>query len=371
VAEYSENSSDDKTEEPSAYRLEELRRKGQVPYSKEVASTAAFLVVVGSMYGLSQGFTESILNLMKVVFTEGLNQQIPISSGLEVFDVVKAALITTMVGLLPMLVGTFVVVVLVSLVQTQGLVVSTESLKFDLQKVNPLNGIKKLFSSQSLFQGAKSVLKSALILAILYYSVLDDIQSLSELSGAEIGEILRKTTWLAGKVCLYTGMFMVFVSALDYLFQWWTFNKQARMTKQEAKQEHKEREGDPLLKSRMRSTQREMARKRMMKAVPKADVIITNPTHFAVAIVYEKDLMAPKVLAKGADLIAKRIREIATEHGVPIVENKPLARALYKNVKVGQMIPRSFYQAIAEILAYVYRIKPKRVFSEQEDISQY
>jgi flagellar biosynthetic protein FlhB len=156
------------------------------------------------------------------------------------------------------------------------------------------------------------------------------------------------------------GMFMAFLAAADYLFQRWELEKEMRMTKQEIREEVKSREGDPMIKARIKRAQREIASRRMMEEVPKADVIVTNPTHIAVALKYDETMVSPKVIAKGADLIAEKIKALAREHSIPIVENKPLARAIFKTLKIGQMIPRELYTAVAEVLSYVYRLKRKR-----------
>ena len=218
----------------------------------------------------------------------------------------------------------------------------------------------RIFSMSSLVEGAKSILKLAAVITVTYILLEGQIMGSATVIDMESGQFVAymgsSAFRLVGGVCI--GLFVV--AALDFTYQKLRYRKSLMMTKQEVKQEHKQKEGDPLLKARIRSLQREMSRKRMMQEVPKADVVVTNPTHFAVALRYDAEKMAaPRVVAKGADLLAQRIKEVARKNGVPMVENVPLARALHKSVKVGGVVPRSLYQAVAEVLAYVYRLKGK------------
>jgi flagellar biosynthetic protein FlhB len=239
-----------------------------------------------------------------------------------------------------------------------GFLFTAEPLSPDFEKINPLNGFKRLFSARNLIETARVVIKG-IVLCFTAYSILRTaIERSPELifrNPKAIFEVLGDTgRMLFLSLC---GVLIVF-AAVDFFLQRREFAKQVRVTRQEAKQEAKEQEGDPLIKSRIRSIQRDMARKRMMQAVKKADVIITNPTHIAIALQYDKEKMvAPKVVAKGADFMAERIKKIAAESGVVTVENVPLARALFKSVKVGQVIPRNLFQAVAEVLAYVYKLR--------------
>lgn len=239
-----------------------------------------------------------------------------------------------------------------------GPVWSGKALQPNFGKINPAEGIKRLFSPQSLAELAKSLLKITIVGAIAYFTVAGELDRLLPLLDqtpyqilAFLGDVCGRLFW---RVCLV----LAALAVLDFLFQKWQWERDHRMTKQEVKEEYKQTEGDPKVKARIRSIQRDMARKRMMAAVPEADVVITNPTHLAVALQYESGKMeAPVVTAKGAGLIAERIREIAREHDVPIVEDRPLARNLYKSVEVGRPIPEALYQAVAEVLAYVYRLR--------------
>ena len=231
----------------------------------------------------------------------------------------------------------------------------------DLNKINPLTGLQRMFSMRNLVEAARVVVKGIILCFVAYVLIKSEVLKSPELifrNPVAIFEVLGtagKTLFLT--LCGILGLF----AGVDYFLQRQEFNKQVRVTKQEAKQEAKEQEGDPLVKSRIRAIQREAARKRMMAAVKKADVIITNPTHIAIALQYDKDKMiAPKVVAKGADFLAEKIKKVAAEAGIPMVENVPLARAIFKSVKLGQIIPKNLFQAVAEVLAYVYRLKNKK-----------
>ncbi len=360
MAEYEERSLDDLTEEPSQHRLEELRAKGTVLQSRELTGTIVLLGVMGAMYVFSSKFIQSYLTLLSDVFTKELSKP-PQYSDVHAFTEIASKCGTLLfmtfitVGMVGMFLGA-----LTSIAQS-GFLISTEKLMPDFERVNPISGFQRLFSMQSFVEGLKSTIKLAVIITVVYFAIKAQmimIPNTIAMSSQQVIVYIGQTT---SKVFGIVGIMLLATSGMDYFIQWRRFRQQSMMTKQEAKQEMKEREGDPQLKARIRSIQRESARKRMMKAVPKADVIVTNPTHFAIAIVYNpEENMAPKVVAKGADFMAQKIKEIAREHGIPMVENVTLARTLYKYVKVGQMIPRSLYQAVAEVLAYVYRIKGRK-----------
>jgi flagellar biosynthetic protein FlhB len=207
-------------------------------------------------------------------------------------------------------------------------------------------------------EAIRLLIKTVILVSVSYALIKSEVLRAPGYAGTDIGDILPVIANISKTLFLTLFGILALFAVVDYAMQKFEMNKQLRMTKQEAKQEHKEREGDPMIKARIRAIQREVSRKRMMQAVKKATVIITNPTHIAIAIYYDKDTMAaPKVVAKGADFMAQRIKKIAAEAGVPMVENVPLARTLYKTVKLNQAVPRALYQAVAEVLAYVYRLK--------------
>jgi flagellar biosynthetic protein FlhB len=232
-----------------------------------------------------------------------------------------------------------------------------EKLVPNLAKLNPISGLKKLLSLRSLVELAKSILKLVIIFGIAYLVLnryLDQIPGLMQLS---IGSILGFIGHVSFQMCLYTCMVLFLLAVLDFAYTKWQHHQDLKMTKQEVKDEYQQREGDPSVKARIRSIQREMARRRMMEAVPDATVVITNPTHLAIALKYEEGMPAPQVVAKGAGFVAQKIKSIAAENDIPLVENKALARTVFQSTEINDYIPANLYRAVAEVLAYVYRLK--------------
>jgi len=243
-----------------------------------------------------------------------------------------------------------------------GFYASAQSIAPKFDKINPISGLKRLFSLKSVVNLGVALAKVTVIGLVCYLSIDGVIGQLLSLTDQSVGAISSFLIGNSFQIALRVCTVLVIVAVLDYAYQRWEHEKGLRMTKQEVKEELRQYEGDPLIRSRVRRIQRQVATQRMMAAVPKADVVITNPTHLAVAIKYEaKKMNAPIVVAKGARLVAEKIKRIAAENNVPVLENKPLAQTLYKGVKVGQEIPAEFYQALAEILAYVYRLGRNRV----------
>jgi flagellar biosynthetic protein FlhB len=354
-----DRSREDLTEEASPYRLEEMRRKGQVAQSREVTGLLALLAAAVTAYALSPRMGADMAEFMRETFRTDLSARLDLGGTHVMQDILYKALHVLAGAALPICVAGFVFGVAGSLGQV-GNIFSTDPITPDLGKIDPLSGLQRLFSRRQLVEAVRLVFKTAIVVAIAYALVRHEIVR----SPAQLGTAPAAMVAAYGTAAKSIFLSLIGVLALFAAFDWFLtrreYQTQLRMTKQEAKQEHKERDGDPQIKARIRAVQREMARKRMMAAIKKADVIITNPTHIAIAVVYdrEKDL-APKVVAKGADFMAQRIKQIASQAGVPMVENVPLARTLYKTVKVNQYIPRALYQAVAEVLAYVYRLKSR------------
>jgi flagellar biosynthesis protein FlhB len=259
--------------------------------------------------------------------------------------------------LVPILLAMLICSVTANIMQG-GLVFSSKSLELHFDRLNPKNGLKKIFSKNGLVELVKSVI---LLIAVSYisYQVVSKYLSLyPRMVLMDVRKLLHWTASISYELFLRVAVLLVIVAFADFAFQKYRFREQLKMSKQEIKEEFKETEGDPTTKSRIRRIQREMSRKRMMADVPNADVIITNPTHYSIALSYKIDSMeAPKVVAKGVGFLALKIRELAQEHGIPLVENKPLAQTLYKSVEIGDYIPADLYRAVAEILAYVYKAK--------------
>lgn len=345
---------EERTEEPTQTRREDFRKRGQVAMTKELSSvlmlfgSALVLWFLGRFFlqNISEIITESVGPFLVTAAREGDYKPATL------FMVKKASLV-----LAPLL-GMLFVTSIASTVLQVGLLNNEEALNWNLAKLNPVDGLKRLFSLKALVEGLKSILKLAVVAAVVYAMVKDQVVKIPTLSSMSIPQLMIFAGDLLIRLMGGVGLFLTVVAAADYFFQRWTLEKQMRMTKQEIKEEHKSREGDPMIKARIRRIQREMANKRMMADVPKADVIITNPTHIACAIKYDpKTMAAPVLIAKGADAIAEKIKEIARENNVPIMENKPLARTIFKSMKIGQVIPRELFKAIAEVLSYVYKLK--------------
>ncbi len=348
---------EDLSEQASPFRLEEQRKKGQVAQSKELVALAVAMASGLALFAMAPSMANEVIHFMKEIFSNDL----AVKPGDKMQDIAGGQLLKMLkvlgtIGLPIALLG-FVLGIAGHLSQI-GFLFTAEPLTPDFNKINPLSGLQRMFSMRNLVETARVVIKGVILCFVAYSILRTAIEHSPELifrHPTAIFEILGST----GKTLFLTLCGILFVFAgIDLVLQKREYGKQVRVTKQEAKQEAKEQEGDPLIKSRIRSIQRDMARKRMMQAVKKADVIITNPTHIAIALQYDKDKMvAPRVVAKGADFMAERIKKIASENGVVLVENVPLARAMFKSVKVGQVIPRNLFQAVAEVLAYVYKLK--------------
>ncbi len=350
-----EESNEEKTEEPTPRKRQELRDKGEVAKSRELPSVAVLLSSLMALTFFGSFMYSQIQLIMQETFV------LPMLGDLNVADfIIFAHKITTrfILAISPLLAAVFITAILSNIMQV-GFILSSESITPKLSKIDPIKGFTRLFSKQSLVELCKNLLKLAIISAISYYTIKAEMKNISML-----GEMGMKAIWVYIltvflKLFLRCTLAMVFVVVIDYAFQRWEFENRIKMGKQEIKDEHKKTEGDPLVKSRIKSIQMEMARKRMMQSVPEADVVITNPVRLAVAVKYDPEMNAPKVLAKGAGEVAKKIRDLATEHDIPILEKKELAQSLYKLVEIGQEVPAVLYQAVAEVLAYMYKLKGK------------
>ena len=351
-----EESFQERTEEATPRRLEEARKKGQVAKSRELPSVAVMLAGLLTLFWGSSFFYQQFQRLFEFYFSN-----LRFSLSVDNMSTLFLLMLKQYLWFLgPFLLILFVVAFLANYLQI-GFIFSTDALIPKFSKINPLEGIKRLFSLQSWVELVKAILKVVIVGWVAFSIVLKELPHMTPLLDQSPGQILLYTGKISFDIFWKSCLVMMFLAAMDYLFQRWEWQRSLKMTKQEVKEEYKQTEGDPQVKARIRSIQREMARRRMMQAVPKADVVITNPTHLAVALQYESGKMsAPMVVAKGAGVIAKKIKELAVKHSVPVVENKPVAQALYKLVEVGQSIPESLYHAVAEILAYVYRLKNKR-----------
>lgn len=348
----------ERTEEATQQRREEFRNRGQVAQTRELATVLILLSSAVVMWLMGRFFMEQMTGVLRASLGPYV---IDAARGGDYVPAVLFASKSAALVLAPLL-GIVAVMGVASTVLQTGFLNNEEALEFKWEKINPLDGLQRLFAWRSVIEGVKAVIKLVLVSAIMALIVKDQILVVPALVQFSINQLFAFVGDITIRLLGSIGVFMGVLAAFDYFLQWWELEKQMRMTKQEIKEEHKSREGDPLIKARIRRVQREMANKRMMSDVPKADVIITNPTHIAIALRYDPQAMAaPQVIAKGAGLIAEKIKEIAREHNVPIMENKPLARTIFKTIKIGQAIPRELFTAVAQVLSYVYRLKKRNL----------
>ncbi|RAW06715.1 flagellar biosynthetic protein FlhB [Halomonas elongata] len=348
------SSDEEKTEDATPRRLEKAREEGQVARSRELATFMLLLAGVLGLASLGGTLYDQIGGVMEQAFLFDRRQ------AMETSPMLAEALMLgrhTLISLLPLFL-LLTVVALVAPALLGGWLISAKSLKPQASKLNPLKGLKRIFGTQALVELAKAIAKSVLVgsvgMAYLYLHRGEFMALMSQ----PIHQALARAMGMAAEACGLMVLTLLVVILIDVPYQLWSHAKQLRMTKDEVKREHKESEGDPQVKGRIRQQQQAMARGRMMSQVPEADVIITNPTHYAVALVYEQTGMAaPRVVAKGADAVAVRIRELGEEAGVPLLEAAPLARSLYHHVDLEAEIPAALYTAVAEVLAWAFGLK--------------
>ena len=349
----------EKTEEPTSKKLEDARKEGQVAKSKEITSAfemlAAFLmlrffveyigtVFVGNIYNLYSRIPE-YAKLYDGHVQEQTFRMLFVSSLIRILQVIA-----------PFLIVGFLVAFITNLLQVKWKITG-KPLQPKFNKLNPVNGFKRIFSKNSLMELVKSVLKLTLIGYVVYDYLKKNMPPIYQLYDISLNQGIAQVGMLVINLGIRIALFYMLIAALDFAYQKIKFMK---MTKQEVKDEYKNQEGDPQIKGKQRQRMMEASRRRMMQQLPEADVVITNPTHFAVAIKYEPEVYdAPYVVAKGADYLAQKIKDVAKENHIEIVENKPLARMLYANVDVGSVVPPELYQAVAEVLAFVYHLQGK------------
>ena len=357
MADEMDKDSGEKTEDPTSHRIEQFRKRGEVASSKELASvlilSAAFLTLVLSLVFVY----EEMGKFIEYIFSIDADKAF-IEKNLKVVGSKALWLAFKCTG--PLFLVVFCVSILANVIQV-GFLFSPDVLTFKPERINPIAGVKKLFSMRSTVEAFKGFMKFIFVMSIVYVFVRDDLTKYQGFMHLNFFD-----SFIYGKVIIAKLSFSIILGLLivaigDFAYQKYTYKKKLMMTKEEAKRDNKEHDGNPEVKQRIRTIQREMAQKRMMTEVPNADVIITNPTHLSIAVKYDmQGMISPEVIAKGADNIAMKIREIAKEHDIPIVENVPLARSLYKTVDIGSAVPRGLYKAVAEVLAFVYKLKRKK-----------
>lgn len=348
---------DEKTEEPSQYKIDESRKKGDVASSKELNSV---LLLTGSLLTLilcGVFFYETFTEYMEWLYNKDFRNVYTKEKFLEVISHTAWVLVKC-VG--PTF-GASIALGFLSQFAQIGFLYSPEILNMDLERINPIKGFGRLFSKKAIVEAIKGIFKFTVVICITYMVMKNNIGSFLGFLHTDAGESLAFGKFLIVKLGFSILLGLGIVALADFAWEKWSYRQKMMMTKQQAKEEAKDKDGNPQVKGKIRQIQRQMAQKRMMDDVKKADVIITNPTHFSVALKYDGEMMvAPSVVAKGSDHLALRIREIAKENDIPIVENIMLARTLYQTVKVGHGVPRTLYKAVAEILAFVYKLKRKK-----------
>ncbi len=353
-----EESGQERTEEATPRKREKAREEGQVARSVEVPSVIVLLASVVTLFFAIGFIYDKMLNLLRRCLT--FDTVPPI----DIHELVRLSYYYTFIFFItisPVLVAAFVAALISNFMQV-GFAVSWQAIEAKPDKLDPLKGFGRIFSKRSAMELVKSILKIVIIATVSYSAIEGSFSEIFRLYDNTMEQIIIFILMICFKMFIWTLIAMFVIAAADFAFQKWSHEEQLKMSKQEIKDEYKQTEGDPHIKSRIRSIQMQAARQRMMHEVPKADVVVTNPTHLALALKYEAGMSAPKVIAKGAGAVALKIREVAGKAGVPVIENPPLARNLYKMTDIDDEVPADLYQAVAEILAYVYKLKGKKMF---------
>ena len=349
--------SGEKTEDPTPTKLRDARKKGQIAKSKDLTAAILLMTAFFSLRATAKMIWEQLSAIMIET-----SYYIPNEVTFEFAGyILRQVLITFLTCVAPMFGIVFMVAIIVEVAQT-GFVASLDPIKPSFNKLNPIEGVKKFFSLKQYIELLKSVAKMIIIVSLIYSVLKDEILIVVISQSMELYQVVAFVGDLVMKVIVRVGVAYLVIAFLDYLYQKYEYIKGLKMSKKEIKDEYKRLEGDPMIKQRQREIARQMSQGRQMGSVPDSDVVVTNPIHIAIAITYVPNKMrAPKVVAMGKRLIADEIRKVAVDNNVPIVENPPLARALYDLVEVGMDVPEEYYRAVAEILAFVYNLKQKRI----------
>ncbi len=346
-----------KTEEPTAKRLEEARKKGQVPMSREVNNWVMLLTATILIMALAGPMMAGLSDTMRA-FIEKAHDIPSAPNGVGV--ALGTAFVETMKSMaLPLII--LVIAALLAPFLQVGFIFSPKSIKPDISKISPMKGFTRLFSVRSLMEFLKGLLKISMIAIVGVIILYPYFGQMEHMVGLPLNLLMLELKTLTVRLMIGVLVVLIVIAIIDLVYQRFEHNKKMRMTKQEIKDEYKQTEGDPHVKAKLRGLRAERARQRMIQSVPEADVVITNPTHFSIALKYDPEVMeAPKCIAKGIDDVALRIREVAKEHDIVLFENRPLARALYDTVEIDEIIPAEQYKAVAEIISYVFKIKGRK-----------
>lgn len=346
----------EKTEKATPKKRQDVRKKGQVPKSQDV-NTAILLFFVFIILMVTGGtLKQTVVDMFQKSFTEYIHHSVTRDT---LFSMAYDVMLHITMAIAPIMIVAIIAGIASNFLQF-GFLFSTEPLQMKLNKIDPIQGAKRIFSARALVELVKSLLKIAVVGVITFSIIWMNRDEMMMLVDKNVEGALAFFGNMTIQMGLAAAIGLLIISVIDYAYQKYDFEKQNRMSKNDIKDEHKNIEGDPLIKGKMKERQRQMAMQRMMSEIPNADVVITNPTHYAVAIKYdEKKADAPYVIAKGVDYVALKIKEVAGHHHIMMVENRPLARGLYQQADIGQVIEEEFFQAVAEILAYVYQVQKK------------
>ncbi|WP_199880768.1 flagellar biosynthesis protein FlhB [Bacillus massiliglaciei] len=346
----------EKTEKATPKKRQDQRKKGQVAKSQDVNTAINLAAVFAVLLFAGPFMYKHIIGIMRDFFQNRMQENLTEDN----VPLLLAEVMTSMGLVLAPIFGVALAAGIAANLMQTGFLFSAETIQFKLEKLDPIKGFKRIFSMRALVELLKSLLKISFVGLVVFYVLWQRMDEIIELSQVSVGSALSILGDITASVGIYAAVALLFIAILDYMYQKYDFEKNIRMSKQDIKDEYKNSEGDPLIKSKIKQKQRQMAMQRMMQEVPNADVVITNPTHFAIALKYDEEKSdAPYVIAKGMDYLAQKIKYIAKENDVIMVENRPLARSLYDQAEVGQAIPEEFFKAIAEVLAFVYKTKGK------------
>src|SRR4051794_8288080 len=343
---------DNKTEKATPKRRQEARDKGQVARSQDLSGSVVLMATILALAATGPGLMKSLASCIRDTLALASDSDTAVGTGLG--DLLGHLGMTVLKGVAPVAGAAVVAGVLVNVAQVRPKI-TPKALKPDPNKINPLKGFKNVFGPNMLFEGAKSMVKMGLLGAIALVAVLPSIPEMAGMVGMSPATLLSTGAHMVLAIAIRGAVAYMGIGAIDYAWQRYRHEKNLKMDKEEVKRESKDQNISAEVKGAMRRRQMQAARARMMAAVPTADVVVTNPTHFSVALKYDRDMLAPQVVAKGQDLIALQIRRVAAEHGVPVVPEPPLARSLHASVEVGHQIPEELFAAVAQVLAFVYR----------------
>jgi len=346
------NTTQEKTELPTGKKQQEARKRGQVPKSRDLTSVCV-LIAGGVAIYLSRNLM--FTNFREIIATAWSEESFSVAGHFANSSFFTHIIASIFWMVAPVVLTIVTTAVILNITQMKGFLLSFDAMRISVGNLNPMSGLKRMFSLRSLTELVKSIFKMAIVTYAVYSVLWPERMALSELTGREVSDFLNLIGTLALKLLFRVAGIMLALSFIDFLYQKWQTTRELMMTKQEVRDEHRQSEGNPQIKSRIRTIQRALNRQRMLSRIPKASVIITNPTHFAVALHYETGMQAPTVVAKGVDFLAQKIIAIGRKHGVSIVANPSLARALYKQVNLEETIPVELYRAVAKILAYIFQ----------------